>query len=243
MLVLPSVIPRPELAVNEMRRVTRPRRGRLCGVLGFPGGAAANRMFWDTAAALDESSAEARDRTMSRLIYAPGALPRIWAEAGLTEIDQRSLTIRMDFADFADYWEPFASGEGMLGEYVASLDATRRDPSWATVCLPDRKAGRPALLRRRRAVVPRRRTALTDDLTQRHLLDTSRRSAPASNIRSPSDSACIGGEAKSIWTLDQASVAVGKEAIMPGDGVGIGGFDAIELTKAATSMNRVERGR
>jgi ubiquinone/menaquinone biosynthesis C-methylase UbiE len=127
MLVLPSVIPRPELAVNEMRRVTRPG-GVVCAAFwDSPGGAAANRMFWDTAAALDEAAAEARDRTMSRPIYAPGALPRIWSEAGLTEIDQRSLTIRMDFANFSDYWEPFASGEGMLGEYVASLDAARRD--------------------------------------------------------------------------------------------------------------------
>jgi hypothetical protein len=84
-------------------------------------------MFWDTATALDEAATIARDRTMGRPIYAPGALPRIWAEAGLTEIDQRSLMIRMDFANFADYWEPYASGEGALGEYVASLDAARRD--------------------------------------------------------------------------------------------------------------------
>ena len=65
-------------------------------------------MLWDTAAALDEAAAAARDRTMSRPIYAPGALARMWAEAGLIEIDQRSLMIRMDFVDFADYWEPFA---------------------------------------------------------------------------------------------------------------------------------------
>jgi SAM-dependent methyltransferase len=127
MLVLPSVIPGPELAVGEMRRVTRPGGVVAAAFWDSPGGAAANRMFWDTAAALDEAAAEARDRTMSRPIYAPGALPRIWAEAGLVAIDERSLMIRMDFADFADYWEPFASGEGMLGDYVASLDAARRD--------------------------------------------------------------------------------------------------------------------
>ncbi|HEY2538285.1 MAG TPA: hypothetical protein VGI28_02110, partial [Stellaceae bacterium] len=67
------------------------------------------------------------DRTMGRPIYAPGALPRIWAEVGLSEIDLRSLTIRMDFANFEDYWSPYASGEGMLGEYVASLDLARRE--------------------------------------------------------------------------------------------------------------------
>ena len=47
--------------------------------------------------------------------------------AGLVDIDQRSLMIRMDFADFADYWQPFASGEGALGAYVATLDDSRRD--------------------------------------------------------------------------------------------------------------------
>ena len=84
-------------------------------------------MVWDTAAALDEAAAEARDRTMGRPIYAPGALARMWMEAGLVDIDQRSLMIRMDFADFADYWAPFASGEGALGDYVASLDDAQRD--------------------------------------------------------------------------------------------------------------------
>ena len=64
---------------------------------------------------------------MGRPIYAPGAMEQIWAEVGLVDIDQRSLMIRMDFADFADYWQPFASGEGALGAYVASLDDVRRD--------------------------------------------------------------------------------------------------------------------
>jgi ubiquinone/menaquinone biosynthesis C-methylase UbiE len=126
MLVLPSVLPRPEQAVAEMRRVTRPG-GVVCAAFwDSPGGAVANRMFWDTAAALDEAAAAARDRTMGRPIYAPGALPQIWAEAGFTEIDLRSLTIRMDFVNFDDYWSPYATGEGMLGDYVASLDPARR---------------------------------------------------------------------------------------------------------------------
>jgi hypothetical protein len=64
---------------------------------------------------------------MCRPIYAPGAMARIWAEVGLVDIDQRSLMIRMDFKDFADYWQPYASGEGALGAYVASLDDDRRN--------------------------------------------------------------------------------------------------------------------
>ena len=126
MLVLPSVVPEPEQMVAEMRRVTR--RGGVVAAAFWdtPGGTPHQRMFWDTAAALDDSAETARDSTLSRPIYAPGALARMWAEAGLVEIDQRSLMIRMEFTDFADYWEPFASGEGGLGAYVATLDEAGR---------------------------------------------------------------------------------------------------------------------
>jgi SAM-dependent methyltransferase len=79
------------------------------------------------AATLDDAAAEARDRTIGRPIYGSGALARMWAKAGLADIDQRSLMIRIDYADFADYWQPFASGEGALGAYVAGLDEMRRD--------------------------------------------------------------------------------------------------------------------
>jgi ubiquinone/menaquinone biosynthesis C-methylase UbiE len=127
MLVLPSVLPEPGLMVAEMRRVTRPGGVVAAAFWDSPGGNPSQRMLWDTAAALDETAAEARDRTMGRPIYAPGALVRMWTEAGLVEIDQRSLMIRMDFADFAYYWAPYVSGEGALGAYVAGLDDARRD--------------------------------------------------------------------------------------------------------------------
>ena len=113
--------------VAEMRRVTRPGGVVAAAFWDSPGGSQSQRMLWDTAAALDEAAARARDRTMGRPVYAPGALARMWAEAGLTEIDQRSLMIRMDFANFADYWTPFASGEGAVGAYVAGLDDAGRD--------------------------------------------------------------------------------------------------------------------
>ena len=127
MLVLPSVLPQPEQMVAEMRRVTRPGGVVAAAFWDSPGGSPHQRMLWDVAAVLDEAAQGARDRTMSRPIYAPGALPRMWAEAGLGEIDQRSLMIRVEFADFADYWEPFVSGEGALGAYVASLDTGGRE--------------------------------------------------------------------------------------------------------------------
>jgi ubiquinone/menaquinone biosynthesis C-methylase UbiE len=127
MLVLPSVLPQPELMISEMRRVTRSGGVVAAAFWDSPGGSPSQRMLWDTAAALDKRAAEARDRTMGRPIYEPGALARMWAAAGLVEIDQRSLMLRMDFSDFSDYWEPFASGEGALGAYVATLDRAQQD--------------------------------------------------------------------------------------------------------------------
>jgi ubiquinone/menaquinone biosynthesis C-methylase UbiE len=127
MLVLPSVLPQPELMVAEMRRVTRPGGVVAAAFWDSPGGNPSQRMLWDTAVALDKAAAETRDRTIGRPIYLPGVLARMWAEAGLVDIDQQSLMIRIEFADFADYWEPYASGEGALGAYVAALDDARRD--------------------------------------------------------------------------------------------------------------------
>jgi ubiquinone/menaquinone biosynthesis C-methylase UbiE len=127
MLVLPSVLPQPELMVAEMRRVTRPGGGVAAAFWDSPGGTPHQRMLWDIAATLDPAAAEARDRNMSREVYAPGVLARMFVEAGLVDVDLQSLMIRMEFANFADYWEPFASGEGALGAYVSTLDHAQRD--------------------------------------------------------------------------------------------------------------------
>src|SRR6516162_1931294 len=56
MLVLPSVLPEPELMVAEMRRVTRPGGVVAAAFWDSPGGSPSQRMLWDTAAALDEAA-------------------------------------------------------------------------------------------------------------------------------------------------------------------------------------------
>lgn len=42
--------------------------------------------------------------------------------AGLADVRRESLTIRMDFADFDDYWQPLLGGQGPVGGYVAALE-------------------------------------------------------------------------------------------------------------------------
>jgi hypothetical protein len=42
-------------------------------------------------------------------------------EAGLVDVETQSLTIRMDYANFEDYWQPFLGGQGPVGTDFANL--------------------------------------------------------------------------------------------------------------------------
>jgi hypothetical protein len=44
----------------------------------------------------------------------------------LSNVEETELLIRMEYENFADYWEPIAAGEGPLGKFVAGLDPARR---------------------------------------------------------------------------------------------------------------------
>ena len=116
----------PAAAVAEMRRVTRPGGVVAATVWDSGGGMTALRMFWDTAAVLDPVAAEQRGRAMSKDVVRPGGLARLFDAAGLADVDERSLLVRMEHADFADYWEPLLRGEGPIGSYVAGLDDRAR---------------------------------------------------------------------------------------------------------------------
>ena len=116
----------PAKGVAEMRRVTRPGGVVAAAVWDSGGGMMALRMFWDTAAVLDPAAVELRGRAMSRAVVAPGGLARLFSAAGLVDVDERSLLVRMDHADFADYWQPLLRGEGPIGSYVAGLEEAKR---------------------------------------------------------------------------------------------------------------------
>ena len=45
--------------------------------------------------------------------------------AGLADVRHCSLTIRIEYRDFADYWEPIADAQGPVGDYVKSLPPDR----------------------------------------------------------------------------------------------------------------------
>lgn len=114
-------IPRPEVALREIRRVVRPGGTVAAALWDFRGGLVFQRMLWDTAAAIDPEARATRDRLFTAPLVLPDGLPTLFREAGLTDIQRQSLTIRMDFENFEDYWQPFLGGQGPVGAYFTKL--------------------------------------------------------------------------------------------------------------------------
>jgi SAM-dependent methyltransferase len=121
-----NFMPDPRRAAEEMRRVTRSGGVVAAAVWDFRGGLVFQRLFWDTAAALDPQAALTRDRLFAHPLAQPEGLSGLWRQIGLADVEDRSLTIRMDYASFADYWEPLLGGQGPFGAYVAGLPRGRR---------------------------------------------------------------------------------------------------------------------
>jgi SAM-dependent methyltransferase len=121
MLVL-QFIPRSDRAVREMRRVTCPGGTVAAATWDTSGGLVTYRMIFDTAAMLDRNGSALRAKAYGRPMQRPGELARAWRDAGLKDVVQDMLTIRMDFACFADFWAPVEGNDGPAAAYVSTLD-------------------------------------------------------------------------------------------------------------------------
>ncbi len=122
MLVL-QFIPEAEKAVREMRRVTRSGGTVAAATWDTRGGLVSYRLFFDTAAAVDPGAVARRAKAYTRPMSRPGELERAWRAAGLIDVEQDIVSIRMEFASFADYWAPIDGKDGPLADYVATLGA------------------------------------------------------------------------------------------------------------------------
>jgi SAM-dependent methyltransferase len=114
-------IPQADLAVREMRRVTRPGGTVAAAVWDTRGGLVYHRIIFDTAAMLDQGLRERRARVRTSPMARPGELARAWTEAGLQDVVQDMRTIRMDFQSFADFWAPCVGKDGPEAAYVGTL--------------------------------------------------------------------------------------------------------------------------
>jgi ubiquinone/menaquinone biosynthesis C-methylase UbiE len=126
MLVL-HYVREPKMAIAEMRRVARPGATVAATVWDARGGFVGNRIFFDTAAALDPGAVKHRDRYYTHPMTRPGELAAAWREAGFTDVREGYLTIHMTFANFTDYWTPVTGKDGPLAAYVNSLAPEPRE--------------------------------------------------------------------------------------------------------------------
>lgn len=125
-LLVLHFIPGADRAIAQMRRVARPGAVVGAAVWDARGGFVANRLFFDTAAALDRGANERRARNYTRPMTRPGELANAWKAAGFSDVVEAQLSIRMDFASFDDYWAPYVGKDGPGAEYVASLGDSER---------------------------------------------------------------------------------------------------------------------
>ena len=125
-LLVLHFVPESGKAVAEMRRVVRPGGVVAAAVWDHFGGMPGMRMVLDVAAMLDGNAEQVRSRYCSQPMMRPGEMTQSFAAHGLANVEQTSLTIRMDYLSFDDFWRPISAGEGPLGKYIGGLDAAQR---------------------------------------------------------------------------------------------------------------------
>ncbi|MET4698345.1 ubiquinone/menaquinone biosynthesis C-methylase UbiE [Constrictibacter sp. MBR-5] len=122
-----DTIPEADRAVAEMRRVVRPGGTVAAGVFDYWGGYGVFALLWDIAAVLDEAGRALRDELLSHPLPRAGALTGLWRAAGMAEVEEVPVVLSFDYADFADYWSTFETGQGRTGRYVLSLSPPARE--------------------------------------------------------------------------------------------------------------------
>ena len=119
-------VPNSSAAIAELSRVLKPGGSMAATVWDARGGFIFYRLFLDTAAMLDPAADELRGKLLTRPLMRPGELAAAWQAAELSNIRSGELTIRMEFADFDDYWAPMDGKDGPLPNYLRTTEPDLR---------------------------------------------------------------------------------------------------------------------
>jgi SAM-dependent methyltransferase len=120
-----NFVPDQRAALAEMARVTAKDGTIAAYVWDYAGKMELMRFFWEAAVGLD-SSAEKMDEGIRFPLCRPEALEKLFAGAGLKDVEVVHIDIPTRLASFDDYWEPFLGGQGTAPAYAMSLDETAR---------------------------------------------------------------------------------------------------------------------
>ena len=112
----------PIAGIGEMGRVTRPDGVVAACVWDHAGDGGPLSLFWTAARQLDPAVHDESGLAGAR----EGHLAELFEAAGLRDVEATTVSARVEYAAFDEWWEPFTGGVGPAGAHVASLNADRR---------------------------------------------------------------------------------------------------------------------
>ena len=113
----------PVAGLREMGRVTLPGGVVAACVWDHAGGTGPLATYWRAVKDLDPDAPDESGLAGSR----QGHLTELFGAAGLDDVEETLLTVRLGFDSFDAWWEPFTLGVGPAGSYIATLDDEGRE--------------------------------------------------------------------------------------------------------------------
>ena len=123
--IMLNFVARPETAIGEMIRVTKP--GGSVGIFlwDYADGMEMLRYFWDAAVNLDPTAKEF-DEGLRFPLCQEGRLEALVVETGLKQVEAIPIEVTTVFQNFYDYWMPFLGNVGPAPSYTMHLRLTDR---------------------------------------------------------------------------------------------------------------------